>query len=134
MNRPTAKLLFLCIFSTLVIIFSVSNCFAKTTVSGRYNSASGKEIVLSLNVKTSGPTNLIVDQNLGKGNVIVATSPPAQKINSNAGEVKWLFRNIPPGPLTLSIKLKSPLRGKPRATVKYRAPGSGGFEELRISP
>jgi len=134
MNQLQAKILSFSLLSILFITLSTSNGWAKAAVSGRYTAASGTQIVLSLNVNTSGPTNLIVDQSLGKGNIIVGTSPSAQKISGNSGEIKWLFRNVNPGPLTLSIRLKSPLKGKPRATVKYRAPGSGGFEELRISP
>jgi len=134
MNQQQAKIFSFSLFFIFFITFFASSSWAKSAVSGRYTAASGTEIVLSLNVNTSGPTNLIVDQSIGKGNTIIGTTPSAQKISGNSGEVKWLFRNVNPGPLTLSIRLKSPMKGKPRATVKYRAPGNGGFEELRISP
>lgn len=134
MSQSQARILLLCLCSVFLITFSASSCLAKSAVSGRYTAASGTQIVLSLSVNTSGPTNLIVDQAIGAGNSIVSTSPSAQKINASTGQIKWLFRNVNPGQLTLSIRLKSPLKGKPRATVKYRAPGNGGFEELRISP
>lgn len=124
---------FTALFAVLLLL-TFSTAEARSTISGRYVSVSGKTIVLSLNVNTSGPSNLIVDQQFGSGNTIISTSPTAQKVNNKSGRVKWLFRNVSPGSLTLTVRLKNQLKGKPTATVKYRAPGSGGFEEMRISP
>lgn len=103
-------------------------------VSGRYLSSSGKKIVLSLKINSPSPTNLIVKQNLSKGNIIKATSPPAKKIDQVRCEAKWLLRNQRKGRITLVTHLQAPLKGQPTAIIRYHDPKKGGFTELRIHP
>ena len=125
------------LFLTAVFIslfIQATEIYAKSSVTGRYVSAGGTQIVLSLTIGNPGQSNLIVDQSIGSGNSIISTSPTAQKIDSGRGQIKWLFRNVSPGTLNLSVTLKSPVKERPRATIKFRSPGAGGLQELRISP
>lgn len=107
---------------------------AANSVSGRYLSAKGTRVVLSLSIQNPAPANLIVEQYLSPGNNIVKTSPKAKKIDNGKGKAKWLLRNTRNGNITLSIQLKAPLTGHPIAIVRYRAPSGGSFTELRITP
>jgi hypothetical protein len=107
---------------------------AANSVSGRYLSAEGTKVVLSLSIQNPSPANLIVEQYLSPGNKIVATSPRAKKVDNAKCKAKWLFRNTRSGNITLSIQLKAPLTGRPSAMVRYRDPAGGSFTELRISP
>ena len=107
---------------------------AANIVSGRYLSASGTTVVLSLSIQKPSPANLIVEQYLSPGNSIVKTSPQAKKIDAAQSKAKWLFRNIQSGNITLSIQLKEPLKGGASAIIRYRDPTSGAFTELRIQP
>lgn len=118
----------------VIFVFTLQLASAAEAVTGRYLSASGTSVVLSLSMPTPSPANLIVEQYLAPGNSVVATAPPAKKVDADKGKVKWLFRNTQSGNITLSIKLKAPLQGKTSAMVRYRDPGSGSFTELRIVP
>lgn len=103
-------------------------------VSGRYISASGKNIVLSLSIGTPSPANLIVEQYITPGNTVQATSPRAIKVDNGQGKVKWLLRNSRSGNLQLAMTLRNPLQGRVQAMARYRDPRNGRFTELQIAP
>ena len=123
---------------TLVVLLttlaSATEVSASDLVSGRYISASGNNIVLTLYIGTPSPSNLIVEQYITPGNTVQATSPKAVKVDNNRGKVKWLLRNSRSGSLQLAITLKNPLRGRVQAMARYRDPRNGQFTELQISP
>lgn len=118
----------------MVFLLHQQPASAAGSVAGRYLSASGTSIVLSLSMHNPSPANLIVEQYLSSGNKIVATSPPAKKITAGGSKVKWLLTNMQNRTITLTIRLAAPLQGKISAMVRYREPGSGAFTELRIVP
>ncbi len=126
-------LLVLYIFAGL-LFSSHYSIAAANLVSGRYLSATGNEVVLSLSIQSPSPVNLIVEQYLPPGNSIISTSPQAVKIDAARGKVKWLFRNTKSGGITLSIHLQTPLKGSARAIIRYRDPNGGSFTELQILP
>lgn len=103
-------------------------------VSGRYLSAAGEKIVLSLSVGKPSPSNLIVEQYITPGNFVESTSPKAIKVDNKRGKVKWLFRNSRSGKLQLTMRLQHPLKGQVEAMARYRDPRSGQFTELQINP
>jgi hypothetical protein len=123
-------------FGIFLIVFLLAQqpACAAEAVTGRYLSSAGTSVVLSLSMQKPSPANLIVEQYLASGNKIIATSPPAKKIDAAGGKVKWLLTNTQNRTITLSIQLKRPLQGKISAMVRYREPGSGSFTELRIVP
>lgn len=122
-------------FMFAVILFcGHEDADAADLVSGRYLSASGTTLVLSLSIHNPSPANLIVEQYLSPGNKIASTSPQAKKVDATQCKVKWLFRHTRSGNITLSIQLKEPLKGQANTMVRYRDPNSGTFTELRISP
>jgi hypothetical protein len=108
--------------------------FADTLVTGKYHPSSGNEVVLNLSILNPAPASLIVEQYLSPENTIVGTAPPAKKVDSVQGSVKWLFKNTRSGNLSLTIRLASPFVGNVSAIVRYRAPHGGAFTELRITP
>ncbi len=118
---------------SISVFWSLDTAVAANLVSGRYLSASGTTLVLNLTIQNPSPANLIVEQYLSPGNNIVSTSPRAIKIDASQSTVKWLFRNIQSGNLTLSIQLSAPMKGKVNAKIRYRSPDDGSFTELRIS-
>ncbi len=118
----------------LALCQSLTDAFAANQVSGRYLSASGTNIVLSLSIQTPSPTNFIVEQYLSPGNIIIGTSPTAKKINTAKSNAKWIFRNSQNGNISLSIRLQEPLKGSASAVIRYSDPKSGAFTELRILP
>ena len=122
------------VFAAFCLFFSHTTVYGKDLVTARYISASGNSIVLTLSIGKPGPANLIVEQYIPPGNTVLTTSPKAQKIDHKKGKVKWLFRNTTSGNFRLSITLKEPITGGVEAMVRYRAPKSGAFNELRISP
>ncbi|WP_457577015.1 hypothetical protein [Desulfomarina sp.] len=126
-NRPL-----LALFILFVVLFSNGNTKAETFIDGTYSSASGKQIVLELNISSRRPVNLIVEQFLDPSNFILTTSPGAKKRSS--GKIKWLFRNISDRRLSISIRLRSPLKGTISAIVRYRDPDSGQFIESQVIP
>jgi hypothetical protein len=108
---------------------------AHASVSGKYLSASGNTLVLSLNL-AKGSSAIIVEQEMSAVNLVVSTSPPAGKVDAGGGKIrcKWLFKNVRPGNITLSTRLSAPFKGRVRAVVRYRQPGSGQFIEVIIRP
>lgn len=127
----TLKYLFIGWTVFLILLFSVS--FVNSQVSGRYIAASGKQLVLSLDVSKPTPNSLIVVQTTSPSNRVTKTAPKAKKIARKSGQIKWLFRNPSPGSLTITTILQSPLQGRVSAIVRYRDPQSGHFTETVIS-
>ena len=124
------KIVLFCIL--LAILICPSGAVSQGLVSGHYRSSSGNRIVLNLSISNPAPANLIVEQYLSADNSIVSTSPRAKK--RSGGKLKWLFRNISPGRLTLSIQLQSSLKGTVRGVVRDRDPINGNFSETQIAP
>lgn len=107
---------------------------ADNLVTGQYTSSSGSEIVLHLTIQNPAPANLIVEQYFTPDNTIIDSSPRAIKVDNSQGTIKWLFKNIKNGNLSLSTHLGNPLHGDISAIVRYRSPQSGAFTELKIIP
>lgn len=128
--RPTFVLLLVMMMITLGDRHLGS---ADSLVTGKYHSISGNEVVLNLFIQNPAPANLIVEQYLSPENTVVGTSPPAKKVDSAQGSVKWLFKNTRSGNMSLTIRLDRPFVGNVSAIVRYRAPYGGAFTELRIT-
>ena len=118
----------------LYFLASATAVSGSDLVSGRYISASGKDIVLSLSIATPSPANLIVEQYITPGNTVQATSPRAIKVDNGRGKIKWLLRNSRSGNLQLAMTLRNPLQGRVQAMARYRDPRDGRFIELQITP
>jgi len=127
-NLMTAVLI--CVFT--VVLMSQAGAEAKTLVTGKYASSTGGKIILNLHIRNPAPANLIVEQYLSPQNSVINIGP--KPIKRSPGKIKWLFRNTRSGRLSISIKLRSPLRGQIRCVVRYRDPVRGNFVEFHISP
>ena len=103
-------------------------------VTGKYAASIGSEIVLHLTIQNPAPANLIVEQYFAPENTVIESSPRAKKIDASQGTVKWLFKNIKAGNLSLCTRFGNPLHGDISAIVRYRSPQSGAFTELKIIP
>ena len=125
-----------CILATFLLLSPVlcNNLFAGTLVSGRFASAGGTNIVLTLSIQTTAPATFILEQYMTGGNRVISTSPRAVKIDGGGARIKWLIRNYHSGSLQLSTRLSEPLAGKVNAVIRYRNPDNGEFTELRIAP
>ena len=67
-----------CIF-VMAFVYTQQSARAAESVTGKYLSATGTSVVLSLSMQKPSPANLIVEQYLAPGNKIAATSPRAKK-------------------------------------------------------
>jgi hypothetical protein len=130
------QVLYRCVVATFLLLSTVlcNNLFAGTHVSGRYTSAGGTNIVLTLSVQSTAPANLIIEQYMSDGNHVISTSPRAKKIDGGGARIKWLVRNFHSGSLQLSTRLSAPLAGNVKAVIKYRDPDKGQFSEVHITP
>jgi len=130
------KWLYRCVLATFLLLSTVlcNNLFAGTHVSGRYASAGGTNIVLTISVQTTAPANLIIEQYMSGGSRVLSTSPRAIKIEGGGTRIKWLVRNFHSGSLQLSTRLSTPLAGNVRAVIRSRNPDNGQFTEIRIAP
>lgn len=117
-----------------LVLLLCHSSLAATAVSGKHLSTAGKKIVLALSVRSPAPSSLIVEQYISPGNSVISTSPPAKKVNKKNGKIKWLFRNISPGRLTITTLLQRPLKGTVNTFVRYRDPATGQYIEKNIHP
>ncbi len=91
------------------MIFSVQ-AHAEGIVSGRYLTRTATELALEIKVGSPAPASIIIIQHLPAGTTPTAADPPYKKYNAKKGEVRWLLRKVPPGTLTLQLKLSAPVR------------------------
>ncbi len=133
--RPVPHIILSGIFCCYLFFLLTTSVFAGEQVTGKYTRISGNTIVLQLSVASPPPANLIIVQDIGsRANRVVSTKPTAKKINPGKGRVKWLFRNMRPGNISLEITCLNPVSGSPWAKIRYRKPGSGEFTERLITP
>jgi hypothetical protein len=121
-------------FTLCVFQFAVTPAQGAELVTGNFSSASGTRIVMNLSIASPAPSNLIVEQYISPQNSIKSTNPRAKKISGQSGKIKWLFRNIQPGTISLETELNSPLKGQVKGFIRYRTPGSGQYTEQVVLP
>lgn len=126
--------LFICAVFTM-FMFCPRTASAAEPVTGRYLKISGDTIRLQLTIRTPSPPSLILEQYLPPGTQVLSTSPMARQVNSRSGVVKWLFKGVSTGKITVTMQV-SPAAAATRVTgtIRYRLPGGGGMTERRISP
>ena len=118
-NRKTC-LLILMTFMTITF-FAFSEAFADQRVSGRYLKASGKNIVVELNISDTPPPLVIIVQKLPKGTEVIESIPRVKKYSPAKGVAKWLLRNVQPGKMLITLNLKNPIAdGVLKGEVRYR--------------
>ncbi len=89
----------------LIIMAAPMMVFADELVSGRYLSASGKEIRIELKIGVPAPSSVIVVQKLPKGTKIVSSSPRLKKYDPAQGKAKWLISKVNSGKRIISMTL-----------------------------
>lgn len=99
------------LFASLLFLFSAQGAIAQQ-VSGKFLSSKGNIIKTHIVIKNQAPQSLIVEQRIPKGTKILSTKPAAQKVNSNSGVVKWLFKGLSTGDKILTMKVSPPLQKK----------------------
>ena len=117
--------------SLLILVIPVHG-YSANIISGKYISSSGSQIVLQLNIQSSTPLNIIVEQYISAANTITSTSPAAKKVGG--GKIKWLFRKTQNSTLNLTIQLAKPLSGTVAGVINYRSPQNGKLIKLAIHP
>ncbi|PIE03390.1 MAG: hypothetical protein CSA81_02375 [Acidobacteria bacterium] len=133
--RPLPHIVLSRLFTCSLSLLLAAPVIAREQVTGKYTSISGNTIVLQLSVASPPPANLIIVQDTGGGpNRIISTQPTAKKINPEKGKIKWLFRNMQPGNISLKVTCQNPVSGSPWAKIRYRKSGSGEFTERLITP
>lgn len=123
-------IIFICFF----LLLGTSSANGSPPIHGTFLPVRGTEIVLVLTINGPVPANVIVDQHIHPANRVINTIPKARKVTSQQGVVKWLFRNVKNGKITITTRLDAPLRGPIKAVVRYHDPHSGNFVELQIHP
>lgn len=122
------------IFTLFFLLIGASMAYSSPPVDATFLRSHGPEIVMELSIKGHVPANVIVDQYFHPANKVIGTFPPARKLTPKRGEVKWLFRNVKNGRITITTRLAAPLRGPVRAVVRFRDPRFGNFIEFEIRP
>lgn len=133
-NRPAQSWSLLC--TLFIIVFCCSQSVsAKSPVSARYLGISGDTVRLRLVISSPAPQNLILEQYLPPGTRILSASPAAKQVNSSSGVAKWLFKGVSPGKIDVTMRVSpADAAREVSGTLRYRMPGGGGMNELRISP
>jgi len=118
-------------FTSLIIPDGIAS--AAEPVSARYLGVSGDTVRLRITIGSPSPQNMILEQYLPPGAQMVGSSPSARQVR-NSGVVKWLFKNVSPGNIEVSMRVSPPAAAKNiGGTLRYRMPGGGKMQELRIS-
>ena len=89
----------------LIMLAGPLTAVADELVSGRYLSASGKEIRVELKIDSPPPASVIIVQKLPKGTGVIASSPKVKMYDPVKGEAKWLLSKVSPGKMTISMTL-----------------------------
>ncbi len=116
----------------LCLSFSVQ-AHAVGIVSGRYLSITATEITLEIKVGSPAPASIIIIQHLPQGTTPTAADPPYKKFNTKKGEVRWLLRKVPPGTLTVRLKLSSPVNpDQISAEIRCMDPATGKLVTTQV--
>lgn len=116
----------------LCLSFSVQ-AHAVGIVSGRYLSITATEITLEIKVGSQAPASIIIIQYLPQGTTPTAADPSYKKFNAKKGEVRWLLRKVPPGTLTLQLKLSAPVKaGQISAEIRCMDPATGKLVTTQV--
>lgn len=120
------------------IVLLIIDCeagWAEGLVSCRYLKASGKEIVLELDVKKPVPSMVIVMQKIPQGTTVINASPNFKKYNKASGEVKWLLTDIKPGRILIAMNLDKPASsGNVNGEIRYKDPITAATVLMAITP
>lgn len=131
LDRTAVLVLTLLTFVTLISAYGAA--LAAEPVSASYLGVSGDTVRLRVTIGSPAPQNLILEQYLPPGAQMIGSSPSARQVK-NSGVVKWLFKNISPGNIDVSMRVSPPAAAKNvGGTIRYRMPGGGKMQELRIS-
>jgi len=118
-------------FTTLIIPDDIAA--AAEPVSARYLGVSGDTVRLRITIGSPSPQNMILEQYLPPGAQMVGSSPSARQVR-NSGVVKWLFKNVSPGNIEVSMRVSPPAAARNIGGIlRYRMPGGGKMQEVRIS-
>lgn len=102
-------------------------------VIGRYQRTSAATVTVRIIVGSPAPQSLILEQYLPPGTQVLSMSPAGHQV-SNSGVVKWLFKNVSPGSFDVNLQLEPPSAAQTiGGTIRYRMPGSGKIQEIRLS-
>jgi hypothetical protein len=105
------------------------------TVSGRYTSSAGREILLQIDVGTPAPATVIIIQSLPPGTEIEQSTPELNMYKLERGEAKWLLKDMAPGRHSLSLRLKGPVSsGAVRGEIRFRNPATGEMVKTGVRP
>lgn len=103
-------------------------------VTATYQNAGGSELSVKIEVGSPPPASLILIQKLPPGTNILRSQPPAQKINPEKGEAKWLFRKLKPGSMTVSFSLdRQVTAAEVSGQIRFKLSGGEAMESLPVS-
>lgn len=117
------------VFTTLLLVTATQ--LHAGAVSGKFLTNRGNIIKSHISIKGQPPQSIIIEQRIAKGTNVLSTKPPAQKISSGKGSVKWLFKKPSSGDIILTMKVSPPLSKKPRGILRFVNPATGQNEEVR---
>ena len=113
------------LLATIVLVFSPEICKADA-VTARLAKAGSNKAVITINLKKSAPSTLIVLLRLPSNITVIKTTPRADKINRKKGTITWLLKNTTPGTLSVNFSSDQSFRlDDVSASVRYRDPNQG---------
>jgi len=107
---------------------------ASPLVSATYQHADGREIAVMITIGSPPPSSLILAQRFPPGMTILRSSPPAQRIDPQAGEAKWLFHQLKSGTMRVSITFDREVTASQiSGQIRYRSTRGEGMESITVS-
>ncbi|WP_456388617.1 hypothetical protein [Desulfolithobacter sp.] len=121
------------VVTAMILLLPAGPGWALGVITGRYTTTPPTQLALQVTIKPPAPASLIVIQHLPPGIEIVSSSPVFKKYNRRKGTVRWLFRDLEPGEMTIHLTLKTPTPpGQVRAEIRYKDPETGKMMTIHI--
>ena len=109
------------------------DCPAASDVTAHYSRSHGKRLAITVAIPSHPPASLILVQRLPAGVRIVDANPPADSVNSSAGEAKWLLHDLTPGTLSIRMTLDQEVSaGDISAEIRYMDDRGGRMRSFRV--
>jgi hypothetical protein len=123
-----------CLFALGILLLPARAHTASAALAARYLEAEGTQLTIEINPGSPPPASLILVQRLPSGVRLLNSSPAANNINTDRGEIKWLLHSIPPGSLLVEMTLdRAVADDEISAEIRFKPPEGGEMTTLPVT-
>jgi len=80
------------------------------------------QVIIEVVLAPPAPSSMIVEMRFPAGVIVERTNPAASKFNKNTNSLKWLFKDVHPGSLSLAVTTKQTFSiDKSPVIIRYRS-------------